>query len=412
MDTADDELRERVFARLDGWDLAGAVARLVATPSQNPPGGEDAMAAAVADMAGLWGLAARVEPVADGRSNVRVTAGDRPAVDGPEPCDVLLVGHLDTVPADPTGWTVEPFAGRVVDGNVWGRGSVDMKGGLASMLAALAALHEVAPDRAARVQLYGVAGEEVDCVGSRTVAASGRLPAAGCLVVGEPTGLRVVAAHKGALRLEVVVHGRAAHGARPELGANAVTAMAAVVTACAAVEPPALAPHPLLGPATVSVNQISGGTAANVVPDRCRATLDIRTLPGHDHDEIRRLVERAVARGLAGLDGVTGAVAVLNEAAPVATDLDDPLVAAALAAASVADGGGTGEPTAGGAAFFSDASVLQPALAGVPTILFGPGATERMHQVDEHVAVADLHTAARCYAALMIDRVQRPPGGP
>jgi len=404
MDTANDELQERVFGRLAERDLAQAVAELVATRSENPPGGEDAMAAALADLAARWGLAARVEPLADGRSNVRVTAGEQAAVDSPEPCDVLMVGHLDTVPADPAGWTLDPFAGRVVDGIVWGRGSVDMKGGLAAMLAALAALHDVVPERAVRAQLYAVAGEEVDCIGSRTLVATGRLPAARCLIVGEPTGLRVVAAHKGALRLEVVVHGRAAHGAQPELGANAVTAMAGVVAACAALELPALAPHPLLGPATVSVNQISGGTAVNVVPDRCRATLDIRTLPGHDHDQIRRLVERAVARGLDCIACVTGEVTVLNEAAPVATDLDDPLVAAALAAAAVADSGRTG--TAGGAAFFSDASVLQPALAGVPTILFGPGAVERMHQVDEHVAVADLHTAARCYAALLIKRVQ------
>lgn len=394
MDTAD-ELRQRAFAWLAERDLGQAVAGLVATRSENPPGGEDAMAAAVAELAAGWGLDARVEPVADGRSNVRVTAGDT------EACDVLLVGHLDTVPADPAGWTRDPFAGQVVDGAVWGRGSVDMKGGLGAMLAAFAALRDVAPERAARAQLYGVAGEEVDCFGSRALVASGRLPAARCLVVGEPTGLQVVAAHKGALRLEVVVHGRAAHGARPELGANAVTAMARVVTACAAVELPALAPHPLLGPATVSVNQISGGTAVNVVPDRCRATLDIRTLPGHDHDQIRRLVERAVASALDGVDGVTGEVAVLNEAAPVGTDLDDPLVVAALAAA--ADAGG--RAGVGGAAFFSDASVLQPALAGVPTVLFGPGAVERMHQVDEHVAVADLHTAARCYAALLISRV-------
>jgi acetylornithine deacetylase/succinyl-diaminopimelate desuccinylase-like protein len=179
---ADDELRELVFARLAEWELAQAVAGLVATPSENPPGGEAAVAAALADLAVRWGLVAHVEPVAEGRSNVHVTTGDR-AVDGP---DVLMVGHLDTVPADPTGWTRDPFAGLVVDGNVWGRGSVDMKGGLGAMLAALAALHDVAPDRAARAQLYAVAGEEVDCLGSRTLVATGRLPAAHCLVVGEP----------------------------------------------------------------------------------------------------------------------------------------------------------------------------------------------------------------------------------
>jgi acetylornithine deacetylase/succinyl-diaminopimelate desuccinylase-like protein len=194
------------------------------------------------------------------------------AVDGPEPCGVLMVGHLDTVPADPAGWTLDPFAGQVVDGSVWGRGSVDMKGRLGAMVAALAALHDVAPERAAGAQLYAVAGEEE----------------------------------------------------------------------------------------------------------------------------------------LARIPGVTGEVNVLNEAAPVTTDLDDPLVAAALAAASVADSGRTDKPSPRGAAFFSDASVLQPALAGVPTILFGPGAMERMHQIDEHVAVDDLHTAARCYAALLIERAQPP----
>jgi len=144
MDAADGELRELVFARLAERDLAQAVAELVATRSENPPGHEDAVAAALAGLAARWGLAARVERVADGRSNVHVTTGD-PAADGP---DVLMVGHLDTVPADPAGWTVDPFAGQVVDGSVWGRGSVDMKGGLGAMLAALAALHDVAPDRA------------------------------------------------------------------------------------------------------------------------------------------------------------------------------------------------------------------------------------------------------------------------
>ena len=111
MDAADDELRELVFARIAERDLAQAVAELVATRSENPPGGEDAVAAALAGLAARWGLAARVEPVADGRSNVHVTTGD-PAVDGP---DVLMVGHLDTVPADPAGWTVDPFAGQVFD---------------------------------------------------------------------------------------------------------------------------------------------------------------------------------------------------------------------------------------------------------------------------------------------------------
>jgi acetylornithine deacetylase/succinyl-diaminopimelate desuccinylase-like protein len=108
MDAADGELRELVFARLAERDLAQAVAELVATRSENPPGHEDAVAAALAGLAARWGLAARVERVADGPQQ-RPRHDGRPAADGP---DVLMVGHLDTVPADPAGWTVDPFAGR------------------------------------------------------------------------------------------------------------------------------------------------------------------------------------------------------------------------------------------------------------------------------------------------------------
>ena len=128
MDAADDELRELVFARLAERDLAQAVAELVATRSENPPGGEDAVAAALADLAARWGLAARIEPVADGRSNVRVTTGDRRRWTAP------TVDSHGRPPRHrsrrPRGMDPDPFAGQVVDGSVWGRGSVDMKGGL------------------------------------------------------------------------------------------------------------------------------------------------------------------------------------------------------------------------------------------------------------------------------------------
>jgi len=402
-----ERVRHSVFARLADLDLAAAVSALVATPSPNPPGHESDVARMLTSLVQRWGLVAEADPVAEGRDNVRVSI--RPRDDDEDKgrgLDVLFVGHLDTVPADPANWTVDPFGGTVADGAVWGRGSVDMKGGLAAMAAALSAVAAVAPERARRVDLLAVVGEEVDCRGSRAAVAAGNLPPVGMLVVGEPTDLRVVIAHKGALRLEIAVRGRAAHGARPELGANAVTAAARVIAACDAATLPTGASHPLLGPATMSINTVEGGSAINVVPDSCRVTLDIRTLPGDDHVAIRQAVEDTVQRTLQRVPGVSARVGVLNEVDAVSTDLDDPAVAAARRAARHAWESDPGEPNDApfspvGVAFFSDASVLQPALAA-PTVLFGPGATTLMHQDDEHVRIDDLYRAARFYAALIL----------
>jgi acetylornithine deacetylase/succinyl-diaminopimelate desuccinylase-like protein len=157
-----DRVRRAVFARLAGYDLTAAVSALVATPSPNPPGRESGVARTLTALVQQWGLTAEADSVAAGRDNVRVGLQPRDGHDQGAALDILFAGHLDTVPADPANWTVDPFGGTVADGAVWGRGSVDMKGG----------------------------------------------------------------AHKGALRLEVTVRGRAAHGARPELGVNAVTAAA------------------------------------------------------------------------------------------------------------------------------------------------------------------------------------------
>jgi succinyl-diaminopimelate desuccinylase len=303
----------------------------------------------------------------------------------------VYCGHLDTVPAGARGWTTGPFIGEVRDGHVWGRGAVDMKGGLAAMLASLVALRD--ERLPGDLVLAAVVGEEVDCAGSRHLDGTDALDGAGWLVVGEPTGLDLVIAHKGAIRVEIVVHGRAAHGAHPERGANAVVAMARLIAGLEVFGADAPT-HPLLGAPTASVNTVHGGTAINVVPEGCRAVVDIRTVPGVDVDAVLATIDGAAEPVRGG--GIEVDVRLMHVRSPVSTAPDHPLVETAqrVAADSL-----DGPRPVRGAAFYSDASVLAPS-RGLPTLLFGPGAQELMHQPDERVAVAELHRAQRFLTAL------------
>jgi succinyl-diaminopimelate desuccinylase len=367
-------------------DVVALTRRLVRAASENPPGAEAAAVAVLVEQAQRCGLPVTTQRVADDRVNVVVRlpgGGAAPAL--------VYCGHLDTVPAGASGWTADPFGGEVRDGHVWGRGAVDMKGGLAAMLASLAALRDARLP--GDLVLAAVVGEEVDCAGSRHLDGTDALDGAGWLVVGEPTGLDLVVAHKGAIRVEVVVRGRAAHGAHPDRGANAVVAMARLIAGLAVFGPDAPT-HPLLGAPTASVNTVHGGTAINVVPEGCRAVIDIRTVPGVDVDAVLATVDEAADPVRGGGIGVD--VELMHVRDPVGTAPDHPLVIAAQRVATDTLGG---PRPVRGAAFYSDASVLAPP-RDLPTLLFGPGAEELMHQPDERVAVADLHRATRFLTAL------------
>ncbi len=356
----------------------------------NPPGNEQALAEALAAWARAADLQAEVLPIAPGRANLRLRLpglGDAPAL--------VYCGHLDTVGPGDVPWQRDPFGGEVADGAVWGRGAADMKGGLAAMLAALAALRRAGARLPGDLVLLATADEEVDMLGAARLAAGAELSRAGWLVIAEPTNLDLVPAHRGVLWLEVVTHGRAAHGSMPHLGINAVLHMAALVQHLSALRL-AAPTHPLLPPPTLSVNTMAGGRQVNVVPDQCRATLDIRTVPGQDHAQVLETVRSAIGQLAASIPEFRSELRVLTDRPPVETALSHPLLAAARQAAGRSL---THEPSVRAVSYCTDASVLLA--AGLrPTLLFGPGDDRMAHQVDEHVRVEALAAAARFYAAL------------
>ena len=213
--------------------------------------------------------------------------------------------------------------------------------------------------------------------GSRALADSGY--AADLAIVGEPTRLKVVTAHKGAVWLRIETKGKAAHGARPELGRNAVYEMGKVVGILAGEYPRKYltARHPLLGPATISVGSIKGGNQPNIVPADCVITVDRRTLPGETDQRVISELQASFRR-----HGLRPSVRKLHRVPCPAleTDAQLPLVRAFMRAA--------GQRQPSGVVFFSDAAVL--ASGGIPSVLFGPGDIAQAHTADEWVAISQL----------------------
>ena len=325
------------------------------------------------------------QPVAPLRDNV--VARYEPA--GAAPTLVFEV-HQDTVPVD--GMTVEPFGGRVEGGRLYGRGACDVKGGMAAMLTAFARLVREKPPGAARVVMACTVDEEFTFLGVQRLAAGdlrGGRPGPVEAVVAEPTGLDVVDAHKGAVRWHLTTAGRSCHSSTPELGVNAIYRMAALLPHVErfADRLRARRVDPRLGPATLSVGRVEGGTSVNTVPDRCLVEIDRRLLPGEDPAAAPGELA-AYLREQAG----PGAEFASSEpwlAAPALAAEDSAGLAARLldAVAAVA-----GPHALRAVPYGTDASTLSG--AGVPSVVFGPGDIARAHTRDEWVPLDEVGQAA------------------
>ncbi len=360
------------------------LAELIALPSVNPafvlPGGTSARQARsifgekrVADFLAAFaaraGLEVELQTVLPGRPNVIARLRPRNKIRQ----TILLAPHLDTVGADEA-----QFIPRRKNGRLHGRGTCDTKGSVAAMLTALCELAAwKSRPRETEIVFAGLVDEEHAQAGSRALAAS-RLEA-DLAIVGEPTRLQAVTAHKGSLWLQLDTHGKAAHGATPQLGRNAVHAMARIVDWLETDYAARLRKrtHPLLGPATVNVGTIHGGSQPNIVPDRCAITIDRRTLPGETEAGVRREIAAWLrAKKLSATISSTK----LAPARPLETDPRLPLVRQFLLS--------LGQAQPAGVDFFCDAAVLSH--GGIPGVVFGPGDIAQAHTADEWISLVSL----------------------
>lgn len=352
---------------------------LIATPSVNPAfmpegdprAGEERMAHLVLSVSRKSGLDVDSETVAPRRSNVLV----RLAPPGKVQHRILLGPHLDTVGFPNLESQLVP---RMRDGKVFGRGACDTKGCVAAMLSALIRVaRSGSRPKNTEIQFVGFIDEENEQMGSRHHAR--HHPPVDLAIVGEPTRLEVVTAHKGDVWLRLKTTGRSAHGATPHLGRNAVHAMARVVDLLETTYREQLSrrTHPLLGTPTINVGAIRGGTQPNIVPDQCVIDVDRRTLPGETEASVRREL-----RELFRSEGVRVSFEPLrlSPCDPLETSPDLSWVQTLCRAAR--------RNRTLGVHYFCDAAPL--AKAGTPAVVFGPGDIAQAHTAEEWISIASL----------------------
>jgi len=364
---------------------------LIRTPSENPGGTEDAVAAVASDLLETLGTAPSIVRSETGRPSVVARVGD-----GARP-RLAWNGHLDVVPAgDPAAWSHPPFRAEVVGGRLIGRGAADMKGPIASALAAVAAIRRAGVELDGTLDLHLAADEELTGLqGTKVLLERGFLDQ-DAAIVGEPTDLQLGLAERGGTWITATARGRSAHGSKPHLGVNAITSMARFLLRIDEALPDR--EHPLVGRPTVNASLIEGGSAPNVVPDRCVVDVDRRLLPGETSREaVLEPFERlavAIADDHPEVD-LSFAIREWTDAA----ESDPASAIAERCRAAVRDEGR--EPADLGFTGITDARFYINDVA-VPTVILGPGSLDVAHTADEWVAVEDLLVAARIYARVFL----------
>ena len=384
------DTRERALAALDDDMLVQLTQDLVRIRTINPPGDEAKAATFVADWMKQNDMPAElVSHAEDGRASVvggLDGQGERRAV--------LFSGHLDTVPAG-DNWEHEVLAADIDDGKIWGLGTTDMKAGVAAMLMAMRAVKQSGAALKGNLLFAGTAGEEIESMGARELVREQKLDDVGFMVIGEPTGNRVITAEKGVLWLELRAKGQTSHGSLPHLGVNAIAHMSRLLEALQAEDIP-YETHPLLGDFTMNIATIEGGVKTNVVPDSCRVTIDTRTVIGQDHQQILDTVRQLIDRLCAEDPTLHIEVRSINERIPLDIPFDDPYVQTFVRQRDLVTGD-TSVPTA--ATFATDGSVFVPAYEA-PMVICGPGLPEKAHQPNEYVEISRLVESARIYPPL------------
>lgn len=374
---------------------------LIAIPSVNPMGrdlsGPEYFEGRLSDFLVAWfddlGVPAERIEVQPGRDNV-IARIEVPGAD----TTVLMDAHQDTVPVD--GMTIDPFHPKIERGRLYGRGACDDKGPMAAMLSAFARLARDPAKGSAHVVMSCTCDEESTILGVSDLVRMWTDPKRGLpvlsappdiAVVAEPTDLDVVVAHRGATRWKIRTRGRACHSSRPEDGINAIYRMARVLEVLedyAGALGELIPPHPLCGPATLSVGRIEGGVSVNTVPDECTVEIDRRCIPGEDGlaviDQLRAYLEERIDFEVEFLPPwITGAALPDDLNGEWSDRLLEQIEAVA------------GPHRKVGVAYGTHASRI--ATAGVPSMVFGPGSIDQAHTKDEWISIEELEQAAEVY---------------
>ena len=356
---------------------------LVAFDTINPPGEERPCAEHLGRLLEDAGFSVSYHEFAPRRTSLVASIGGTS-----ETPPLCFTGHIDTVPLGAAPWTVDPFAGEISDGKLYGRGTTDMKSGVAAFVVAAIRLgRELAAGPG--VILVITAGEETGCEGAYHLAGLGDvLGEAGAIVVAEPSSNQPWIGHKGAIWLTARTTGVTAHGSMPEHGVNAVYKAAEAIGKLEDFDFN-IARDAILGKPTLNVGAVHGGININSVPDRAEIGIDIRTTPGQDHATVRSDISRYLGDDVE-LEAIVDVGGVLTD--PANEWMQDVF--------DIMSGILGSRPETQAASYFTDASALAPAYGGVPTVILGPGEAAMAHQTDEYCVVDRIGEAVEAYTEI------------
>ena len=364
-------------------DAVALTQSLLRFETVNPPGNEDQCARALGAALESAGFKVRYHSFGPGRTNLLADIGGQS-----DRLPLCFTGHIDVVPLGAARWTKDPFAGETDAGRMYGRGSSDMKAGVAAFVAAAV---RMAPhlERSPGLTLVITAGEENGCEGAFHLHRDGVLGRAGAVVVAEPTANYPFVGHKGAFWLRAVASGVTAHGSMPEKGDNAVYKAARAVSKLESFrfDNP---PHALMGQATLNVGTFHGGLNINSVPDRATVGIDIRTVPTVDHRQLLAALKAQV--------GTDVELETLIDLESVYTDPDVPWMQSVFDVMTPILGA---RPAPRSATYFTDAAALNLAYRNPPTVILGPGEPQMAHQTDEYCVVERIGQSVCAYEEII-----------
>ncbi len=367
-------------------DVVELTKKLVSFDTINPPGNEVEICDYLQDIFANLGLQTKVTSFGDKRRNLIATIGGNS-----NRSPIGITGHMDTVPLGSEEWSYDPFAGTIENGRIYGRGTCDMKGGVA---AAICAVQELGEDikNGPGVTFFITGGEETGSDGARDYAEQPNEDRKiGALIVAEPTNLIPLSGHKGVFWVKAVAKGKTAHGSMPEHGENAIFKVTEAIQKLQAFK---FGPdrHEHLGSPSLNIGTISGGLNTNSVADHAEFSIDMRTLPGQSHNAILDSLNEYLGNGIS--------LTPFVDLSGVWTDESDTWFGKLENLVGEITGEKHGIQTA---PYFTDASVLTPYFDNVPTVILGPGSPQVAHITDEYCEVSELQKSVNIYKKLITD---------
>jgi succinyl-diaminopimelate desuccinylase len=391
------QLYNQCIQLIDREEVISFLAEMIRADSSNPPGNERSVALVDQRKFSAYGIDSIIEdlPYLEGERRANLVA----RIEGSERRPRLRYSaHSDVVPATKMTWKRDPFGAEIVGDLIYGRGTVDMKAGSAAMIMAMCILEKANIRLKGTIIFAHTCSEEVCFHGSRAYVNTYGMDDINALAISEPTNSTIYTAERGGLWLKFTSYGKTAHGGLPQEGINSLSNMLTFLERFRYYDFGEVK-HPLLGRPTLSITTIHSGTNTNVIPEKCEATVDIRTVPGVSHLKILADIHDMIGTLKKKNANLRIEVEPVNDHPPFESDLKNPFIDLAFKTYSQVY---RREGSPGGAYYMTDAVSFLKAKR-IPMVICGPGDTALIHQPDEHVRIPDVIDSVKYYIALAIN---------